>query len=261
MVVPSSTAEYNAYQTSRQSLAIPQSSLLPIAPLNPDGAQYGFHPNMPELQQLFQAQHCAVIANIGPLLEPIATKDQYANRSVALPPQLFSHNDQQDQWHSLKGNMQSRTGWAGRIADQLVSSTAAQQLALNVSLAGQTLFQAGAQAVPYTMGAAGPVAFSGLTGTDALSMARRAAFTTIVNAEYGTVYERGYADVQKRALLYSDRVNTALAAGPTLATVFPTSNLTTQLRTVARLISVSDSLQMSRKIIFVYYDKIFCLII
>src|SRR5262249_33687775 len=162
---------------------------------------------------------------------------------VKLPPQLFSHNDQQDQWHSLKGNSQSRTGWAGRIADALAGSTTTQQLSLNVSLSGQTLFQAGAQAVPYTMGASGPVAFSGLTGTDALSMARRAAFTAIVNAEYGTVYERAFADVQKRALLYSDRVNTALASAPAIATVFPTSNLATQLKTIARLISVRDKLQ------------------
>ena len=44
---------------------------------------------------------------------------QYQSRSVALPPQLFSHNDQQDQWHSLKGNEPSKSGWAGRIADVL----------------------------------------------------------------------------------------------------------------------------------------------
>jgi uncharacterized protein (DUF1501 family) len=251
MVVPYSTAEYDAYQASRQSLAIPRDSLLPIDSLNPDGAQYGFHPNMPEMQQLFQAQHCAVMANIGPLLEPIATKDQYQNRSVRLPPQLFSHNDQQDQWHSLKGNAQSKSGWAGRIADVLAGSTTGQQLSLNVSLSGQSLFQAGEQAVPYTMGASGPVAFSGLTGADTLSVSRRAAFTSIVNAGYNTVYERGFSDVQRRALLYSDRVNIALATLPTLNTPFPASNLGTQLRTVARLIGVRNQLQMSRQIFFV----------
>jgi uncharacterized protein (DUF1501 family) len=251
MVVPSSTAEYNAYQTSRQSLAIDKAALLAINPLNPDGAQYGFHPSMLQLQQLFETQRCAVIANVGPLVEPIATKDQYLNKSVALPPQLFSHNDQQDQWHSLKGKNPSRTGWAGRIADALASETSAQQLSLNASLSGQTLFQAGNQAIPYTMGSTGPVAFSGLTGTDPLSMARRDAFNTIINAEYGSVYERGFADVQKRAVLYSTRVNSALTAAPTLTTVFPTSNFGNQLRTVARLISVRDRLQMSRQIFFV----------
>src|SRR5262245_13933555 len=110
MVVPRSPAEYAAYQASRQSLAIEQAALLPINPLVSDGAQYGFHPSMEGMRQLFEANRCAVIANVGPLLEP-TTKQQYTAKSVALPPQLFSHNDQQDQWHSLKGKTTSKTGW------------------------------------------------------------------------------------------------------------------------------------------------------
>ena len=157
------------------------------------------------MQQLFEASRCAVIANVGPLLEP-TTKQQYTAKSVALPPQLFSHNDQQDQWHSLKGKNTSKSGWAGRVADALAASTATQQLSLNVSLAGQTLFQAGEQAVPYTMGASGPIRFNP-TQSDTLSVARRQAFTNVANATYGTVYERGYADVQKRALQFAERVN------------------------------------------------------
>jgi uncharacterized protein (DUF1501 family) len=249
MVVPRSAAEYAAYQASRQSLAIEQAALLPINPLVSDGAQYGFHPSMTGMQQLFESARCAVIANVGPLLEP-TTKQQYTAKSVALPPQLFSHNDQQDQWHSLKGKNQSKSGWAGRIADALAASTATQQLPLNVSLAGQSLFQAGEQAVPYTMGASGPVRFNP-TQNDAISVGRRQAFANIVNASYGTIYERSFADVQKRALQFAESVNTALEVAPALTTVFPNTNLGTQLRTVARLIAVRDRLRMSRQIFFV----------
>ena len=94
------------------------------------------------------------MANVGPLIAP-TTKAQYQAGSVPLPPQLFSHNDQQDQWHSLRGKAVSKTGWAGRIADLLASQVSGQQLALNVSLSGNTLFQAGQVATPYIMGASG----------------------------------------------------------------------------------------------------------
>ena len=102
MLVPRSAAEHNAYLASRQNLAIAQAELLPIAPLNPDGAQYGVHPSMPGVRDLFEQGSAAFVANVGPLLAP-TTKAQYQAKSVPLPPQLFSHNDQQDQWHSLRG--------------------------------------------------------------------------------------------------------------------------------------------------------------
>ena len=135
MVVPRTDAEYNAYAQSRQNLAIPQAQLLPLNALNGNGALYGLHPSMPGVASLFESARCAVVANVGPLIAP-TTKAQYQQGPVPLPPQLFSHNDQQDQWHSLRGKAVSKSGWAGRIADVLASQVSSQQLALNVSLSG-----------------------------------------------------------------------------------------------------------------------------
>ena len=36
-------------------------------------------------------------------------------RGVAVPPQLFSHNDQQDQWQTLKGRAAVATGWGAPV--------------------------------------------------------------------------------------------------------------------------------------------------
>src|SRR5678816_774995 len=99
MVIPRSDAEYSAYAASRQNLAIAKDQLLPIEPLVSDGAAYGVHPSMPGLQLLFETGRCAIVANIGPLIEPV-TLEQYQQGTVRLPPQLFSHNDQQGQWHT-----------------------------------------------------------------------------------------------------------------------------------------------------------------
>ncbi|MGE3394891.1 MAG: DUF1501 domain-containing protein, partial [Steroidobacteraceae bacterium] len=205
MVVPRSDLEYNEYAAARQNLAIAQSSLLPLNPLVPDpgGALYGLHPSLPEIAALFeQDMACAIVANVGPLIEP-TTKAQFLAKSVRLPPQLFSHNDQQDQWHSLKGEATALSGWGGRIADALVNPVLPmpldQSLAVNLSLSGQSLFQTGVTSVPYTMGPTGPVQLFGLDGTDPLSIARRAAFDAVIGANYPTVYERAYARVQQRA--------------------------------------------------------------
>lgn len=262
MVVPTSTTEYGFYNASRggdagvgSGLAIPKGNLLPItlAVADPTGATYGFHPNMPEMQSLFNAGHCAVLANVGPLITP-TTKAQYQQQSVPLPPQLFSHNDQQDQWHSLRGKALLKSGWGGRVADVLAAQMGGQQLAMNVSLAGQTLFQAGEQATPYVMGSTGATTFSGF-GASGVTLGRRQAFDAIANATYGDVYERGFAAVQKRAVQYADQVNNAISTSAPF-TALPDSGVTlsplaTQLRTVAKMIRQRSMLFMSREIFFV----------
>ena len=112
MVVPRSNAEYNVYAASRQNLAIPQADLLPITPLNPDGSQYGLHPTMGATQTLFEAGQAAFVVNVGPLIEPV-TRANYYSGSVELPPQLYSHNDQQNQWQMYPGKRSFRPGSAG----------------------------------------------------------------------------------------------------------------------------------------------------
>lgn len=267
LLVPTSSAEYNAYARSRgggtaSSLAIDRAALLPVTVSGgtPNGATYGFHPSMTGVRDLFDAGRLAVIANVGPLIRP-TTKSEYqtaVSTGHALPPQLFSHNDQQDQWHSLRGRSVLRSGWGGRVADVLNGRLADQALSLNVSLAGQTYFQAGEIATPYVMGANGATSFSGIN-TTAIGTGRRTALEGIarssINASGNTAYERALARVQQRAIQNADRVNGALAQAPNFAAL-PNSGVTlsalqTQLRTVAKMIAVRSSLSMSRQIFFV----------
>lgn len=251
MLVPRSSAEYGVYADARQNLAVAQGDLLPITPAVSDGVDYGLHPSMPGLQALFETGAAAFVANVGPLIEP-TTRDQFLQGSVELPPQLFSHNDQQDQWQSLKGNAQSATGWAGRMADLIRTSVSGQQMSTNASLFGANLFQAADETVAYVMGPNGPVQFEGfsLDPNDILYQ-QRAAFRRVVDADYGSVYERAFADVQRRAIEAADTVSAAIASAPALSTPFPQSQLGTQLATVARLIAVREQLGMQRQVFFV----------
>ena len=251
MLVPNTTAEYNAYAASRQNLALLQSDLLLITPASSAGADFGLHPAMGAVQQLFQDGSAAFVTNVGPLIEP-TTRDQYFNKSVALPPQLFSHNDQQDQWASLRGNVPSKTGWAGRMADLIRDGVAGQQMATNASLFGTNLFQSADETVAYVMGQSGPIQFEGFSTTPGdILYEQRQAFLRIVNANYGSIYERGFADVQRRAIDAADTVTAAIDSVPPLTTVFPQSQLGNQLMTVARLIAARDDLGMQRQVFFV----------
>ncbi len=251
MLVPNTVAEYNAYAASRQNLAILQNDLLPITPASSSGPDFGLHPSMGAVQGLFQSGEAAFVTNVGPLIQP-TTRDEIINESAVLPPQLFSHNDQQDQWTSLRGNVPSKTGWAGRMADLMRTGVADQQMATNASLFGTNLFQSADETVAYVMGPGGPIQFEGFSTTpgDILNE-QRLAFLRVLDAQYDTIYERGFRDVQRRAIDAADRVSTALENAPVFNTQFPQSQLGTQLQTVARLIAVRDELQMQRQIFFV----------
>jgi uncharacterized protein (DUF1501 family) len=100
LVIPTITSEYNDYAAIRTPvLAVPQSSLLPLSPLNADGHSYCLHPCCGQLQDLFGQGRLAILFNTGTLVFPM-TRAQYQSGSVRKPPQLFSHADQVTQWQT-----------------------------------------------------------------------------------------------------------------------------------------------------------------
>ena len=81
------------------------------------------------------------------------------------------------------------------------------------------------------MGRNGPIPFLGM-GDTGRQPARRAAFEAILGADYDTMYERAYRDIQQRAVATADRVTAALDSAQTLSTDMPSSALGQQLMTV-----------------------------
>ena len=251
MLVPNTSAEHAAYAASRQNLAIPRADLLPITPASSSSATFGLHPSLGGIKGLFDSGEAAFVSNVGPLVEP-TTKEQFLNGGATLPPQLFSHNDQQDQWASLRGNVPTKTGWAGRMADLIQSGVSEQQMATNASLFGANLLQSADETVAYVMGPAGPLQFEGFsTDPDSILYEQRQAFRRIVEVRYGSVYERAYADVQRRAIDAADTITAAIDSAPPIVTPFPSSQLGVQLNTVAKLIAARERLEMKRQVFFV----------
>ena len=266
-VVPYSAAEWGAYARSRGAgnpwgLALERDALLPVSPegQSGDAARYGFHPSMAQLRDLFEAGQLALLPNVGPLLRPttLAQYREALETGHELPPQLYSHNDQQEQWQTLRGNRGLNSGWAGRIADILRPGLAGQALPTNISLFGQSVFQAGETESAYTMSSGGVQSLDGLLGGFAFE-ARRQRIEAIQQATLASgqrsYYERGYARTHQRMLKYAELVEQTLAQAPVLSalpdSIPGSASLLTQMRTVAKMIAMRESLGMSRQIFLV----------
>ncbi|MFO1401826.1 MAG: DUF1501 domain-containing protein [Steroidobacteraceae bacterium] len=250
MIVPASAAEYAAYAASRQNLALAPDVLLPINPLTADGARYGLHPSMGRLQALFEAGRAAVIANVGPLVQP-TTRDEARARAVPLPPQLFSHIDQQEQWQTLRGTGTLVTGWAGRVADQLAPLLPAQRLPINVSITGTVPLSSGDRTSAYVVGDQGVVGYAAIDAAAPGAAARRQAMGALLADAAPTPYGRALQRLRQRAFELADITQAALAQEAPLATTFPATPLGRQLAMVARLIAARGPLAMQRQVFIV----------
>ena len=56
-----------------------------------------------------------VVVNVGTALQP-TSKTQYSTPGYPLPPQLYSHADQQAQWQYGRPQQNGVTGWGGLVA-------------------------------------------------------------------------------------------------------------------------------------------------
>ncbi|AXY03130.1 DUF1501 domain-containing protein [Vibrio alfacsensis] len=120
MVVPTSTANYQEYQSIRPEIALAQDALLtiPTTGLDRESRQVtlGLHPKMTALAQVFNHLEATVVVNSGILREPV-TKEQAETEGFRLPPFLFSHNSQRSEWAKGAVGHSLTTGWAGRMMD------------------------------------------------------------------------------------------------------------------------------------------------
>ena len=102
------------------------------------------------------------------------------------------------------------------------AQVSSQQLALNVSLSGNTLFQAGTVATPYVMGARGRDDVQRASAPAGTGTARKTAFQNVVNASVRhRCTSAPMRTCRSAPCSYADLVNAALAAAPPLTTAFP----------------------------------------
>ncbi|MFZ6688930.1 DUF1501 domain-containing protein [Undibacterium sp. SXout11W] len=256
-VVPYDTSGYKAYFNLRPTLGYAQSSLTNtvLNPLNTpvDSAgfshQYALAPELASLMPMFNAGKMAVILNVGTLMQP-TTKLQYTNKSVPLPPKLFSHNDQQSVWQSTSSEG-AKSGWGGKMGDLFQSAnTNSTFTCINVS--GNAVYLSGNTAVQYQISTNGSVPLNGLKSPLFGSTACSTALQNLVTQTRSNLLENEYNRINMRAIGANQILTGALASAPALKTVFPTqNNLADQLKMVARMISIAATTGAKRQVFFV----------
>ena len=281
MIVPRTTSEYNTYSAARgglaemNGLALPLDSLLSVSPIGMAANSFGLHPAMTNLTTLFNAdKKLAVVANSGPLLAP-TTLLQYQNRSVPLPPQLFSHSDMQMHWQTMRPDYPADTGWGGRMAD-VFRTAASGLLPVSTSLGGGNIFMKGditsaysVTPVKYKTGvidtttriARTPAAdvYWNWTGTGVNSHPHDV-FVNNINDPRANLLEQQYAGINKASLdvgaFVTDAMYSVNGSTYTLKNAVPgnwptTNRLAAQLHSVAAMIAARAALGVTREIFFV----------
>lgn len=250
-VVPKYAEGYAQYTAARgtQGLAIPRANLISVTPPSL-GAEYGLHPALTELGQLWNQNKLAVVCNVGTLVQPL-TKAQYLS-GAPRPEQLFSHSDQVNQFRTAISNTsQATTGWGGRLADRTMPINTGGAIPMITSLAGVTVFSNGVNTAPLIVEPAPTPLNQVLTlngfGTASDELARRAAMQRIRTEDLDKTLVQKAAFLTQQAVNVSEQLNT----DPTLTVTFPNTTLGNQLRQVAKLMKFRTALNMSRQIFFV----------
>ena len=248
-IVPRSGQAYTNYSDARGPLKLASSSLLPINPITAQVAELGLPPAMAELHALFQQGKLGIVSNIGPLVVP-TTRTQFQTETVPLPPNLFAHDEQQEQWQSLQssGSAFLLTGWGGRMADLLRSLNGTSKVSMSISVNGQNVLQIGKNVVQYQLNPYGTIGLDGYqaSGGDQIATALRAIFSQ----SRGNLLDAEWNAKMTRAIETEQTVSTALASAPAVTTVFPDTNFAQQLKMAARLISVRSLLGLRRQVFF-----------
>jgi uncharacterized protein (DUF1501 family) len=241
-IVPVDAAKYTAYQTLRAGLALAPARLLP-AIVDPLGNQYALFNAMPELNTAYAQGKLAIVLNTGALERPL-TRAQYQAGLLA-PSNLFSHSDQTLQAQTATSNTIGG-GWGGRLLDVFgVNDTLG---AISVSSAATFLQSSGnaPNVIP-------PGASLNLSGMNiyppAAANARKQAVAEMLAMDCGhplrAASNAAFADGLQLAETLA-----GTGAASTINTVFPGTNLGTQLKEVAKLIKLRSQVGPGRQVFF-----------
>ncbi len=249
MLIPQSASQFNAYKAARGSLALPDNNakLLAITPTN--GIPYAFNDGLAAVHPLWAQGKLAAVANVGNIVQP-TSRAQYLSAAVNLPTNLFSHSDQIVQMQTAAAGGSSGTGWAGRVADSVNNLNGASTFPAAISMAGQQLFCTGnivqsASLIPgYDMVPSGMNVWPATA-----SAARQQQLQQILSMDSGLAIVQAANNVRKDGLALSDMLK-SLSSGTPLATLFPGTQIGQQMKQVAQIMQLRNTIGMRRQVFF-----------
>ncbi|MGA2559016.1 MAG: DUF1501 domain-containing protein [Terracidiphilus sp.] len=263
---PSSFSAFTQARSGAPGLAYPLGSLLPITLKTPQtGRTFALNPALTGAQNLFNSGRLAIVANSGTLIAP-ATKTQVNNNTVPLPDSLYSHFDQTAAWQAIASNGGSaeHVGWGGSVADVIESMNMnSNSMFTCISTAGIALFLAGQNSFQLNVTSAGPIPIFGLAQSPFGLPEAANPLSSILSADESNLFAKEYGVVVNRSIQAQATLASAmLPAGPggvpnppqyldPMTSKLTDNPLATSLQTVARIISGSSSLGVTRQIFYV----------
>ncbi len=254
MLVPRNGAHYAQYASTRSNLAISQNNLLPINFTDNNGKQFGLHPSMPEVQELFNSGKLSFVSNIGTLIEPM-TKTQYVNNSIPVPVGLLSHADQIQQWQTSIPQTRSSKGWGGRMADILHAGNSNQNISMNISLSGSNIFQIGENSTEYAIraSAGGSVGINVLEANNSFDQVLKGGAESLLAHQYQDIFKSTFKNKINHSQSNHEEFSAAITQAPQLTTTFSDNNVSANMELIAKTIAVRSALNVSRQTFFVNF--------
>jgi uncharacterized protein (DUF1501 family) len=255
MLVPVTPDPYAAYAASRSNLALQQNILLPLNYTDGNGHQYGLHPAMPEVQQLFNSGQAAFVANVGTLINNV-TKQEVLAGTAQLPLGLLSHADQIRQWQTSLPQERTSKGWGGRIADILQTLNDNTDVSMSISLAGVNTFQTGNQIVEYAIQNTenGSVGIAMFDENDPFNNLLGNAAQSLLEQQYSDIFKQTYRDKVINSQAQHEFFSEAIAGVDPFDGFFTQDNpVSKDLQMVARSIAAAETLGHTRQTYFLTF--------
>ena len=263
ILIPQDAHSYNSFVTNRPEIIRAhgatrrREALLSINTDADDGRHFGLPPELAGIKDIYDQNEAAVLAGVGPMIEPVTRADMDAAR-VALPPRLYSHNDQRSAWQAFAVEG-ARFGWGGRFADAILRSDPnADPLYAAMTAGSLDVYLSGEKARPFRVTPGGPNgakmlqtagSFGQTLGDEKARQVMRSYFEA-QRTSSENLYMKDIVAAQGRAIPNSEKLGEALSHSLGFTTQFPNTNLGRQLFAIAETISVQHLLGNSRQIFY-----------
>jgi uncharacterized protein (DUF1501 family) len=251
MLVPINDSSYKKYKNSRSNLALKDSLLQNLDFTDAKNQSFGIHPTMEKTKRLFKDDKLSFIANIGTLVKPL-TKNEYLSNSVNIPLGLMSHADQLRHWLTSVPNERLNYGIGGRIADMVQKYNTNHKIPMNISLSGSNFFQQGVEATEYAITSGGSVGLNINEKRNELDEVLYKNFNNMLTRDYSDSFKQTYMDILRSAQGNHDDFKQA-TKNTEIRTNFSQSQLSQELKMVAKTMASAKQLGMRRQTFYVLY--------
>jgi uncharacterized protein (DUF1501 family) len=241
MLVPLDSTPYAQYASLRSSLALPQSAcnVLHSAPGSPS---FGLHPSLVNVAAQYNSGNAAVVANVGPIPQPV-TKAQLSLNPSLVPQALLSHPAGVNQWESASTAALPSTGWGGRIADIIAPQSGTLPPMFNSGSA--SIFTVGRSVQAIAVSTSGGATLALPTGINSAIMAIAGNDAQSHNAIVAQA-----AQLRVQSLNQQTLIAQAQNSSTPLRTIFPASQFGQELQAIAQIVNGRGIIGASRQIFY-----------